>query len=335
MLNILCLLLLLLWQHSRSASSSPLLPTSFYKASGIDSFPQFNWTTIRPITELEYHPCYDGFQCARLQVPMDWQNATNRQSVAIAIIKLPATVQYDDARFGGTIVTNPGGPGISGIQFLLRAGRYLQNIADTDSTKYEILSFDPRGVWQTTPPLDCFYRDPYARQVWDFETSRMGLFDSDETFKIRQRQVTAHAFGTFCGQAYANQGGDSIMEHLSTAVVARDLLEITEKIAMEKDQKLAVNAAETRPHAQQTPLLPWEMDSHPATAKLQYWGFSYGTHLGNTFASIWPHRVRRLILDGVVDSYDFSNAVLPSPFSCYFNIFVTWTKKIANYVIHL
>ncbi|CAI4216132.1 unnamed protein product [Parascedosporium putredinis] len=40
-------------------------------------------------------------------------------------------------------------------------------------------------------------------------------------------------------------------------------------------------------------------------ARLQYMGFSYGTLLGNTFASMFPGRVGRMIIDGVCDSEDY------------------------------
>ncbi|KAJ6607894.1 Alpha/Beta hydrolase protein [Mycena sp. CBHHK59/15] len=39
--------------------------------------------------------------------------------------------------------------------------------------------------------------------------------------------------------------------------------------------------------------------------KLQYWGFSYGSVLGATFASMFPDNVERLVIDGVADSENY------------------------------
>src|SRR5690242_3386769 len=73
----------------------------------------FDWTKLEPSEELRYVPCYDGFQCARLAVPLDWKepSAKDHAKAAIAILTLPATVDPSDPSFGGTIITNPGGPG--------------------------------------------------------------------------------------------------------------------------------------------------------------------------------------------------------------------------------
>jgi len=39
--------------------------------------------------------------------------------------------------------------------------------------------------------------------------------------------------------------------------------------------------------------------------KLKYWGNSYGTLIGQTFASMYPSRVGRMVLDGVVDAQQY------------------------------
>ncbi|KAF8905789.1 TAP-like protein-domain-containing protein [Gymnopilus junonius] len=39
--------------------------------------------------------------------------------------------------------------------------------------------------------------------------------------------------------------------------------------------------------------------------KIQYWGFSYGTVLGATFAALFPDKIERMVIDGVVDSENY------------------------------
>jgi pimeloyl-ACP methyl ester carboxylesterase len=49
--------------------------------------------------------------------------------------------------------------------------------------------------------------------------------------------------------------------------------------------------------------------------RLQYYGFSYGTLLGNYFASLFPERIGRLVLDGVCNADDYATgAVRVRPF---------------------
>jgi len=82
-----------------------------------------------------------------------------------------------------------------------------------------------------------------------------------------------------------------IKRYMTTASVARDMLEIVERHAENvgrwRDKELFS-----------------ELDRKKA--KLQYFGFSYGTYLGATFASMFPDRVGRLVLDGVVNSDDYN-----------------------------
>ena len=43
--------------------------------------------------------------------------------------------------------------------------------------------------------------------------------------------------------------------------------------------------------------------------QLTYRGLSYGTFLGQTYANMFPHRVRAMILDGVIDAVEFTTSV--------------------------
>ncbi|KAK7032378.1 hypothetical protein VNI00_013126 [Paramarasmius palmivorus] len=69
------------------------------------------------------------------------------------------------------------------------------------------------------------------------------------------------------GQLAEERAGD-ILPHMQTDHTARDMLSITEAYGRDK---------------------------------IQYWGFSYGTVLGSTFAALFPDKVHRLVLDGVLD----------------------------------
>lgn len=72
----------------------------------------------------------------------------------------------------------------------------------------------------------------------------------------------------------STKSGLGVGSFVSTASVARDMLEIMTKSGQEK---------------------------------LQYWGFSYGTFLGATFAALYPDKVGRMVNDGNVDAVEYSS----------------------------
>ncbi|KAH8732789.1 TAP-like protein-domain-containing protein [Phaeosphaeriaceae sp. PMI808] len=269
----------------------------------------FQWSQIVASPQLKFHKCFDGFECAKLSLPLDYFNGTYPdETVSIAITKLPAKVHLDDPRYGGPILLNPGGPGGSGTLLALVLGKPLQDIVDpdidanidsTDVRYYDILGFDPRGIGESEPYAQCL-DDPAAAWSWNLRENTEGILGSSDAALGRLWSMT-HAWGSACKQVMDDASGPNIKQYMTTAIVARDMLEIIEKhaayVAEVLDQSTAKGCRRS-----------YEPDSAlytPSEAKLDYWGFSYGTFLGSTFASMFPERVGRVILDGVVSSYDY------------------------------
>ncbi|KAH0421016.1 hypothetical protein CcaCcLH18_13679 [Colletotrichum camelliae] len=210
----------------------PSLPSSPLDDAG------FDWLQIVPQEQLVYHPCFGGYQCARLSVPINWNDTANPARAAIAVIKVPAKVPVTDPRYGGAIVLNPGGPGNSGVGQVLRKGHHMQTIVDathpastpdglSDGKYFDIIGFDARAVNNTTPHLTCFPNKQselnfLARQPSDF------LFGVSDTY-VDLAWANYRAFGESCA---VRRGGEPNMAELAnTAQVVEDIVAIVERHA--------------------------------------------------------------------------------------------------------
>lgn len=233
---------------------------------------------------------------------MDWLNPEDDSDpVIIAIGVRPAVVDASDPSFGGTIITNPGGPGGNGLRLLLGSGETLQKIAD-GKKKYEIMSFDPRGVGETLPRSDC-WRDEFGRQSFANEELAIGSPASGE-YVLKRMIARAKGFGMLCERG-AKKGEKDIRNFISTSSVARDMVEIVDKLAELRSSKPGKGSGDAGEEDENR----LELRDEKEVARIQYWGFSYGTVLGNYFASMFPGRVGRVVLEGVVDIDDYYNGV--------------------------
>ncbi|GAB3920507.1 proteinase [Microlunatus endophyticus] len=138
-------------------------------------------------------------QCATVLVPLDYAHP-NGTAITLAIARTPSTAAHPE----GSIFTNPGGPGASGVDFLdyfddhgLRA-------------RFDIVSWDPRGTGNSTP-VRCFT----DQQMDDL----IGIDYSPDTPREVQRLINLN---TAFGQACLAKSG-ALLEHLSTADTVRDL----------------------------------------------------------------------------------------------------------------
>ncbi|KAK0249180.1 hypothetical protein LTS09_015650 [Friedmanniomyces endolithicus] len=264
------------------------------------------WDTLPTRPKLEYTPCFDQtplggpFQCARLELPMDYWNGTTDATISLAILRSPAVVPVTDPRYGGVILLNPGGPGGSGVGFLRRGGDAIRKTVDVkDHKHYDLLSFDPRGVGETTPAVDCI-KNPTLDHAWQLRVMEEGIFEASDA-AIGRLWAMSIARSQSCSLPLPD-GEPDIRKYVTTASVARDMLEIVERHGEWRE-------TEARRLLGCVTNVPSTLLYKPEEEKIQYWGFSYGTYLGNTFAAMFPDRVGRLIVDGVVDAYDYKKSL--------------------------
>ena len=79
-----------------------------------------------------------------MTLPIDYQDASIG-TFDMAVIRFRDANQHDRL---GSLVVNPGGPGVSGIEYALNA----QYVIDPDVLdRYDIVGFDPRGIGKSSP----------------------------------------------------------------------------------------------------------------------------------------------------------------------------------------
>jgi pimeloyl-ACP methyl ester carboxylesterase len=98
--------------------------------------------------KLFWQPCAQGFQCARLLVPFDYNRPSERR-FSLPVIRLPAT---DPGQRIGSLVVNPGGPGGSGVSYALQARSVIPAAV---RARFDVVGFDPRGVGGSEPAVHC------------------------------------------------------------------------------------------------------------------------------------------------------------------------------------
>jgi pimeloyl-ACP methyl ester carboxylesterase len=160
---------------------------------------------LRPYYQqrLRWTDCGGPYQCAELVVPMDYSRPAGSR-IKISVIRLPA---QGNAEPLGSLVINPGGPGVSGIDYA-RAARAV--ITRPVRDRYDIVGFDPRGVGKSSP-VDCLS----DKELDEFVALDGSPDDAQETRAlVRQSQLFAEECATQTGP---------LLGHVDTRNVARDL----------------------------------------------------------------------------------------------------------------
>jgi pimeloyl-ACP methyl ester carboxylesterase len=184
--------------------------------------------------------------------------------------------------------------------------------AEATDKYFDIIGFDPRGVGSTTPPVMCF-PDPVSQRNWELQVSTEGMLGSASDSLLRNWQRT-EALNSGCSvyDMSSLDADEKMMEFINTKLVARDMVTIIERHGEWREKESLKARKAHKCHARdQAAILErtrWRRGEEP----LLYWGRSYGTVLGTTFASLYPDRVARAVLDGVVDMVKYYQGTGPN-----------------------
>ncbi|KAK7963520.1 hypothetical protein PG988_010494 [Apiospora saccharicola] len=249
-----------------------------------------DFDAIKSSAELTWTPCFDDFTCSRLQVPLDYSNQSlgtasiafmkwagknataDSQSFVIIPGKRPPPNHPDFTHKTKADATTPGGPGGSSIDQLQA---YKDRLGSMFGDTYNFVAFDPRGVGRSGPRLDCFRNNTQARKA--FNRAHYTGATNTSAASLEEQYYSAAIYGEWCDEAVKTDSPYGY--YVTTPAVARDLLRFVEAEAE----------------------LAGRSDSPPSQAKLWGFGQSYGTVIGTTFASMFPDRVGRLVLESVMD----------------------------------
>ena len=211
---------------------------------------------------LEWGACADadataaGWQCATFKAPKDYGDP-DAGFVKIAVTRLPA---QDEENRVGALFINYGGPGGTAVDTTQAIGTELFGPVND---RFDLVAFDPRGVGQSSPSIDCAVNQ-------ETEGLYSKPFTTPENLDLKALLAKDRAYVKRC--VSLNKG---ILPYVSTANVARDMDGIREAMG---------------------------------DKKLNYFGFSYGTFLGATYASLFPKNYRAMVLDGPVDANGYINS---------------------------
>ncbi|MFD0361843.1 alpha/beta fold hydrolase [Nocardia sp. GCM10030253] len=112
--------------------------------------------------QLQWKSCDDprldpvGAQCADVTVPLNYSQPQG-ETITVAISRMAAT---DPAKRRGVILSNSGGPGGPGLDFMVDVGAAM---TPDVRARYDLIGMDPRGVGRSSP-VDCHWPNGFGLQ---------------------------------------------------------------------------------------------------------------------------------------------------------------------------
>ncbi|WP_425561294.1 alpha/beta hydrolase [Microbacterium deminutum] len=154
--------------------------------------------------KLDWSVCHKTFECTTVRTPLDWSDPA-RGDIQLAVIRHRA----DSGHAIGSLLTNPGGPGASGIPYVRDSLDFF--VGDLRAS-YDVIGFDPRGVGKSTA-VKCYDAAEMDSYLFDIPAAARGS-------KAWTDEVT-HSNRAYVHACDANSHG--ILPYISTENAARDM----------------------------------------------------------------------------------------------------------------
>ncbi len=182
--------------QERPASTASAAPDT--SGVGADLLPYYSQT-------VSWTSCGSEFDCATVMVPLDYAD-TSAGDVELAVVRHRA----NDGTAIGSLLTNPGGPGASGVQFVQQSLTTAVGSAVEDV--FDVIGFDPRGVGASTA-VTCFDAKQMDEYLFGIPSAPRGSDAWTAELDARNK-----AFGEAC-----DANSDGILPYITTENAARDM----------------------------------------------------------------------------------------------------------------
>ncbi len=163
------------------------------------TFPQSSFPESWLPPELAWDECdvAPRAECTQLEVPLDWDDPLG-PTIRLALARTRATGERI-----GALLSNPGGPGASGLEHLGN-----QPFESPVTERFDVVGWDPRGVGRSNP-LRC-----------GSDVAELQALDPDPDDEQEQRELerTAAALADECGEL-----DGELLAHLGTGDAALDM----------------------------------------------------------------------------------------------------------------
>lgn len=155
--------------------------------------------------ELTWESCESGFDCTKVKAPLDWANP-GAGDIELSLIRHRAT----GGEAVGSLLTNPGGPGASGVALIRDSLSFA--VGEPLQQSYDVIGFDPRGVGESTA-VRCYDAADMDAYLFDIAPDARG------SAAWTQDLLDAHrGFAEAC-----DANSDGILPYITTENAARDM----------------------------------------------------------------------------------------------------------------